>query len=310
MDKTAVPRVLAALAATMAALSFVVAGSVRAADPDPTETHEDETAPAARPNFYRAEGAGPVPAIIHEGDVSLKATLYKPEGIGPFPAIIGMHDCAGLMNPAGAVASKYREWAQLLARNGFVVLYPESYTSRGLGNQCRTRNRSVRPDRERVADVNAARRWLEQQSDVRADHISLLGWANGGSSVLWAVRPQRRADDKPDFRSAVALYPACRRLDSTAWSTRVPTLILVGGSDDVSSPQECERMVAGARGRSARISIVVYPGALHDFDHPNRPPQVRTGYAFSADGSGRIHTGTNSAARADSLKRVPQWLAR
>jgi dienelactone hydrolase len=168
----------------------------------------------------------------------------------------------------------------------------------------------VRPDRERVADANTARRWLEQQPDVRPDHISLLGWSNGGSSVLWAIRPQHKSDGKPDFRSAVALYPACRRLETTAWSTRVPTLILIGAADDVSSPQECERMVAGAKGRSARITIVVYPGALHDFDHPNRTPQVRTGYAFSADGSGRIHTGTNAAARADSIKRVPQWLAR
>ena len=90
----------------------------------------------------------------------------------------------------------------------------------------------------------------------------------------------------------------------------MPTLILIGAADDASSAQQCERMVAGARGRSARINIVVYPGAFHDFDHPNRPLQVRTDYAFSADGSGRIHTGTNAAARADSLKRVPQWLGR
>ena len=168
----------------------------------------------------------------------------------------------------------------------------------------------MRPDRERVADANAARRWLEQQPDVKADRISLLGWSNGGSSVLWTVRPQHKRDEKPDFRSAVALYPACRRLDTTAWSARVPTLILIGAADDVASAQDCERMVAGAKGRSARMSIVVYPGAFHDFDHPNRPPQVRTGYAFSTDGSGRIHTGTNAAARADSFKRVPQWLAR
>jgi dienelactone hydrolase len=257
-----------------------------------------------------AKAGGPEPVEFRDGDVTLKATVYRPEGTGPFPAIIGMHDCAGLTNSSGAVASKYREWAQLLVKDGFIVLFPESYGSRGFGNQCTTRNRPVRPDRERVADANASRRWLEQQPDVRADRISLLGWSNGGSSVLWTVRPPRKSDDKPDFRSAVALYPACRRLDSTAWSTRVPTLILMGAADDASSPQDCERMVAGAKGRSARIAIVVYPGAFHDFDHPSRPPQVRTGYAFSADGSGRIHTGTNAAARADSLKRVPQWLAR
>jgi dienelactone hydrolase len=67
--------------------------------------------------------------------------------------------------------------------------------------------------------------------------------------------------------------------------------------------------VTGARGRSARIAIHVYPGAYHDFDHPNRPVQLRSGYAFSIDGSGRIYTGTNAQARADALKRVPEWLA-
>jgi len=257
-----------------------------------------------------AIAGGPEPVELRDGDLVLRAIVYRPDGNGPFPAVIGLHDCAGLRNQAGDIASKYREWAQLLVKDGFVVLFPESYVSRGIGNQCTTRVRSVRTDRERVADANAARRWLEAQGDIKTDRISLIGWSNGGNSVLWTVRPQHHRDDKPDFRSAIALYPGCRRLETTAWSTRVPTLILMGAADDVASAQECERMVAGAKGRSARISIVIYPGAFHDFDHPNRPLQVRTGYAFSIDGSGRIHTGTNAVARADSLKRVPQWLGR
>jgi dienelactone hydrolase len=223
-----------------------------------------------------------------------------------------MHDCSGLTNSAGHVAVKYREWAQLLVRNGFVVLFPESYGSRGLGGQCGVRNRPVRPEHELVGDANASRRWLSKQPDVQADHISLLGWSNGASSVLWTVRPQRKTDDKPDFRSAVAFYPVCHRLESTAWSARIPTLILIGAADDVASPQDCEHMVAGAKGRSARIAITVYPGAVHDFDHPSQPAQLRTGYAVSIDGIGHVPTGTgtNGAARTDSLKRVPEWLAR
>ena len=256
-----------------------------------------------------AHAGGPDMVEFGDGEITLKAAIYKPEGAGPFPAVIAMHDCSGLTT-AGRIAGKYRDWAQLLVHDGFIVLFPESYGSRGLGNQCSVRNRPVHPERELVEDANAARRWLSQQQDVRADHISLMGWSNGASSVLWTVRPQRKAPDRPDFRSAVAFYPVCRRLESTAWSARIPTLILIGAADDVVSSQDCEHMVAGARGRSARITIMVYPGALHDFDDPNRPPQLRTDYAVSADGTGRVHTGTNVAARADSLKRVPQWLAR
>ena len=57
------------------------------------------------------------------------------------------------------------------------MLFPDSFGSRGLGPQCREANRKVHARRERVADANAARRWLQTQSYVKADHISLLGWS-------------------------------------------------------------------------------------------------------------------------------------
>ena len=69
-------------------------------------------------------------------------------------------------------------------------------------------------------------------------------------------------------------------------------------------------MVAGARGRSALASLVVYPGAFHEFDRPDFLVRELNGLANTADGSGRAHIGTNAAARADALMRVPEWLAR
>jgi dienelactone hydrolase len=257
-----------------------------------------------------AMAAGPEPVEFRDGDLTLKGFLYRPDGPGPFPAVVAMHNCGGLVNASGTIATRYRDWALQLVKAGFVVFFPDSYGSRGLANQCAARNQPVRADRERVADATAARRWLQTQPEVKADRISLLGWSNGATGVLWAVRPRPGHEERSDFRSAVVFYPGCRRLENTAWSARVPTLILVGALDDWTSVQECERMVAGARGRSARASIVVYPGAFHDFDHPSRPAQIRAGSAFSADGSGRFHSGTNATARADALKRVPQWLAR
>ncbi len=117
-------------------------------------------------------------------------------------------------------------------------------------------------------------------------------------------------DGGADFRSAVALYPGCRRLRQTAWSARVPTLILIGAADDWTLASTCQQMVAGARGRSARVEIIVYPGAHHEFDRANSPLRLRTGLVRTADPTGKAHRGTHPAARADALKRVPQWLAR
>jgi dienelactone hydrolase len=258
-----------------------------------------------------AWAADPAPVEIPNGESRLRGVLYKPEGAGPFPVVVGLHGCEGLFNASGVPSARYRDWGNRLVAAGFAVVYPDSYGSRGLGSQCTVRSRAVRSQRERVSDIQAVRAWLHNQSWVVGDRIALLGWSNGGISALWAVRPRLApSDGKADFRSAAALYPGCRRLFNAAWSSRVPTLVLIGGDDDQNRPAECQQMVAGARGRSARVVIHVYPGAYHDFDHPTRRVQPRTGYAFSADGSGRVHTGTNPSARADALKRVPEWLKR
>lgn len=258
-----------------------------------------------------AAAAAPEHVDIPDGALTLHATLYKPDGDGPFKAVVALHDCGGIVHRPRTTAQLYAEWADHLVADGFVVLFPDSFGSRSLGPQCRERQRKVHASRERVADANAARHWLQSQSYVKADHISLLGWADGAVAALWTVRPTAAPkDSSADFRSAVAFYPGCRRLRETAWSARVPTLILIGSADDWTPAATCQQMVAGARGRSARAVIVVYPGAHHEFDRANSPLRLRTGLAFSADPSGKAHSGTNPAARSDALKRVPQWLAR
>jgi dienelactone hydrolase len=261
----------------------------------------------------RAAAAEPDLVEIPEGSTKLKSFVYRPAGEGPFPAVVALHGCAGLAGRSGPIAGRYRDWGERLAAAGFVVLFPDSFGSRGLSSQCGVRERSVRTARERVTDAIAARHWLQSQKWVAANHVSLLGWQNGGGAALWAVRRRARltsAEGGPDFRSAVALYPGCRTLRQSEWSARVPTLVLVGAVDDWAPASACEQMVRSARGRSAQAEIVVYPGAYSGFDLPDRPVSQITGLAFTADGSGRAHSGTNPAARADAIRRVPLWLAR
>jgi dienelactone hydrolase len=248
---------------------------------------------------------------IPSGEAILKAVLFKPDGTGPFPALVGFHDCNGLLNGDGEVRERYRDWGEQLVAAGFAVVYPDSFATRGLKSQCSARERRARVSRDRIVDAKAARHWLQGKDWVKADRVALVGWGSGATSVLWTVRPRAAVkDDTPDFRSAVAFYPGCRRLSEIAWSARVPTLILVGANDDWNPPAACQAMIREARGRSAHAEIVTYPGAQHEFDHPNRPVTLRTGLAFSADGSGRAHVATHAKARADALKRVPEWLAR
>jgi dienelactone hydrolase len=260
-----------------------------------------------------ADGAAAEQIDLVQGETKLHATLFKPAGTGPFPAVVAMHDCDGLAGRPGGIAPWYQDWGERLAASGFAVVFPDSFASRGIAQQCHipARTRAVRASRERIGDANAARRWLQEQPWVIADRISLIGWSDGGTAALWSVRPRAGGQDgKPDFRSAIVFYPACRRLHYSAWSARIPTLILVGAADDWTPAHPCQQMVAGARGRSAGATIVTYPDAYHNFDRAGLAEHVRTGVARTSDPSGRVHVGTNPAAREDALKRVPVWLAR
>ncbi len=262
----------------------------------------------------RAADAAPLPAP-HQVDIPLSAgilhaQLYKPDGDGPFPTVIALHGCGGLAGHSEPIQPRYRDWAEQLLKDGNAVLWPDSYGSRELGPQCRVGERSVHARRERVVDIVASRQWLMQQPWVAHDRISLLGWANGASALLWAVRPQLSSrSTEPDFRSAIAFYPDCRISSGLGWSARIPTLLLIGAKDDVSSPAACHQMIDGARGRSALTRIVVYPGAYHDFDRVNFPLHALAGTS-DATVPDRGHLGSDPEALADSQKRVAEWLAR
>ncbi|WP_027551938.1 dienelactone hydrolase family protein [Bradyrhizobium sp. Cp5.3] len=240
----------------------------------------------------------------------LHAQLYKPDGAGPFPTVIALHGCGGLGGHSDPVAPRYRDWALQFLKTGNAVLLPDSYGSREVGPQCRVKEGHVKARRERVADIVASRAWLMKQTWVARDRVSLIGWANGASALLWAVRPQNAARDaNPDFRAAVAFYPDCRISAGLGWSARVPTLVLIGGNDDVSSPPACRQMVEGAHGRSALARIVVYPGAYHDFDRANLPVHALAGSTDVATPE-HGHLGTDTEARAEAQKEVAEWLAR
>jgi dienelactone hydrolase len=262
-----------------------------------------------------AADAAPLPSP-HQVDIpldsgTLHAQLYKPDGGGPFPVVIALHACGGLAGHSEPVQPRYRDWAEQLLKAGNAVLLPDSYGSRELRPQCRVRGeRRLSARRERVTDIMAARQWLLQQPWTARDRISLLGWAHGASAVLWAVRPQLPSRNlEPDFRSAIAFYPDCRISSGLGWSTRIPTLLLIGAKDDVSSPPACRQVVDGAHGRSALARIVVYPDAYHDFDRANFPLHAIAGTP-DATVPDRGHVGTDPEARADSQKRVAEWLAR
>lgn len=243
-------------------------------------------------------------------DGQLDAIMYRPAGPGPFPAVVAMHGCNGLWRSDGRLSLRHSDWGEQLAEAGFIALMPDSYGSRKLGSQCGVKDVTVRPSRERVGDAAAARYWLQMRDDIRKDMISLMGWSGGGSAVLAAIRKDRRpADTKPDFLRAIAFYPGCRlQSESASFAARLPVLILMGDADDWTPPAPCDVLAQEAKRRGEKVELVLYPGALHDFDHPRLEVRERSDIVYSATGTGKATVGTNPAAREDALKRVKAFL--
>lgn len=254
-----------------------------------------------------AAGAGISPAAAQEKvtlpgkDVPLRAAIYRPSGAGPHPAIVALHGCGGLWSRdrPDRPSRRHRDWAARLAAQGFIVVMPDSFGSRGLGPQCEERRRRVRPGIERVEDANAAQRWLAAQPFVQPHAINLLGWSHGGATVLHVLR------NSHGFRKAVAFYPGCRTLlERGGWVTKIPLMLLIGEDDNWTPPQPCKALAEKA---GALVTYISYPGAVHGFDTPDSPVRERSGAAYSADGTGVVKQGTNEKARADVLQRVPRF---
>ncbi len=253
---------------------------------------------------------------IPAGDgLVLKGLMFRPEGKGPFPAVVAMHGCGGLGGTTIPISARNLDWGRQLAAQGFVVVFPDSYGSRGLGPQCLVRDRTVRPGKERVADAVAAKQWLQRRPDVEPSRVALLGWSNGGSAVLWAAAADRKPKDGlPDFHAAVAFYPGCRPIQQSAerrdWAGRLQVMLLIGEADTWTPAEPCRQLVSLIEERGGSAILVTYPNAVHEFDHPDRKPTRRTGLPFTADGTGEAMVATDPDARADALTRVPAFLKR
>lgn len=220
----------------------------------------------------------------------------RPDGAGPFPAVVALHGCAGLWTRSGTLNPRERDWIARLNDAGYAVLLPDSFRSRGLTSLCNARTRSLTPA-GRTRDALGARDWLAEQPFIRPDRIALIGWSNGGSTVLRTVGDKASAG-KAGFATAIAFYPGCRLMLKRGWRANVPTTILHGLADDWTPAEPCRELAqeGGAR-------FVGYAGAYHDFDHPSLPLRERDA-AYSQRPDGKVTIGTQPEARAQAITAV------
>ncbi|MBV9829632.1 MAG: dienelactone hydrolase family protein [Alphaproteobacteria bacterium] len=265
-------------------------------------------------------GAGRTQELVHfaslaQPSVELDGYLFRPPGEGRHPAIVFLHGCGGLLSrSAGTILQREQAWAAEFNRRGYVVLMVDSFRPRGIEQMCApaTYNESVAAQRPK--DAYAALGYLQAQPFIRGDRIGVIGWSQGGGTVLWTIPAQGlgrpAALPQGDFRAAVAFYPAlCNdRRQPAGWTTSIPLLVLTGAADVWTPLAPCQSFLQSAASRGAPVELQAYPGAYHDFDSPNQPLREYPQYRMT---NGVVPIlATDPAARADAFARVPAFLAR
>jgi dienelactone hydrolase len=213
---------------------------------------------SAAPRSHQAEGQGDQKgADFAAGKSEIQGYLAKPQGAGPFPAVALLHSCLGLPANRRSIAAALANW-------GYVALFVDDFTTRGVRETC-----AVDFDKG-VADAYGALAFLSRLSYVDATRIAAVGYSQGADTAL-AIASSRFAasfaiPDNLKFKVAAAFYPPCQ--NQIAAMLNIPTLILIGALDDVTPSADCERLARKQPGDRSDIRLVVYPGAYHGFDNP------------------------------------------
>lgn len=231
----------------------------------------------------------------------IAAYVRRPSSDGRVPVVVSLHGCGGLFNERQALHRREIDWADRFVSAGYAVLLVDSFNPRGFRELCtlKSSDRRIRPA-GRALDVAAAMNWVAFQPTLDKDRIAIVGWSNGGSTVLSSV-DRRLQIDGVEFKTAIAFYPGCRLpAESEAWAPRVPLTILMGAADDWTQPGPCRALAA----KHSSIRYIEYPGAVHGFDAPDTPRRTRKGLGLV----GEAQIGTDPAARAASIAEVERIL--
>ena len=228
------------------------------------------------------------------GDL-ISGELYRPAGEGPSPALVMLHGCRGRQ-----LASEQQIAARFTAL-GYLVLAVDSFGPRGVREQCVGATAAI----DRVADTHGALDWLASQPFVLPSRIALIGFSQGADVGLDIVS---LSDDMTrtggaTFAAAILYYPYCT---PTGAVVKIPTLILIGDSDDWASAKQCQAMMAQRTGAGATERLIVYPGVQHGFSYIELKDHAVTLYGHHM----AYDEAADHAASDAAIAFLTEWIAR
>ncbi len=232
------------------------------------------------------------------------------------PVVIALHGCAGLYAASGVrkglLNARHQAMGEMLAGEGYHVVFPDSLTARGERSICvqkiGTRNIT---QLQRRTDALGALAWVRKQPWADGERVAVLGWSHGGSAVLAATdatHAQVQSSHLAPFKIALAFYPGCTDSVRNGYQPNTALTFFLGADDDWTPPAPCialaQQLQAQQTGPKQAVELNVYPGAVHDFDNPLPGVRQRPEIPSRLVPGKGVSSGQNLAARQASWERV------
>lgn len=253
----------------------------------------------------------PSPDLSSGPGLMLKGFWFQVDSAEPAPAVVMLHGCGGAYDKNGALSRRMIDYARLINQAGMHALVVDSFTARGQTQICTQKvGKRLITQANRRLDALSSLEWLAARNDVDASRLGLLGWSNGGSTVLAATNERHEdvasAAAKPAF--AIAFYPGCETDLQRGYETTTRLLIMVGESDDWTPAEPCRKLAAAASRHGSLVEFEAYPGAYHGFDS-KAPVRVRTNVPNGVHPGKGVTVGGNPQALKLSRERLERFLA-
>ena len=183
----------------------------------------------------------------------IAAFVARPAGEGPFPAVIMIHEFWGLR---GDITGK----AETLAREGYVVVAPDTFRGRSTSWVPTAIYQTVRTPQEQIsADVDAVYAWLTEQNGVNPARVAIIGFCYGGGVALeYSLHNPAIAATGDFYGDRITDIARLRSLPG-------PLLGVFGAEDAMISVESVQAFEAALEEASVPHEVTIYPGVGHAF---------------------------------------------